>query len=69
MSPQNARAGKQRILEVAEKLFTEHGYRDVSIRNIASACEVTNAALYYHFSSKAALFDEVMELHAARLRT
>jgi len=68
MSPQNARTGKQRILEVAEQLFTEHGYRAVSIRDIARACQVTNAALYYHFPSKAALFDQVMELHTARLR-
>ncbi len=69
MSSQNARAGKQRYLEVAEQLFTEHGYQSVSIRDIAKACKVTNAALYYHFPSKAALYDEVMELHTEHLRT
>ncbi|MCK5313746.1 MAG: TetR/AcrR family transcriptional regulator [Anaerolineales bacterium] len=61
------RIGRQRILEVAEELFTAHGYRAVSIRDIAQACEVTNAALYYHFPSKEALFNEVLEHHAANL--
>lgn len=61
------RVGRERILEVAENLFTEHGFSAVSIRDIAQRCEVTNAALYYHFPSKAALFSEVMEQHAERL--
>ncbi|RME87654.1 MAG: TetR/AcrR family transcriptional regulator [Anaerolineae bacterium] len=63
-----ARVGRQHILEVAERLFTEHGYRATSIREIAQACGVTNAALYYYFPSKEALFFEVMQRHAERLR-
>jgi len=63
-SPKN---GRQKILEVAEKLFTEQGFNAVSIREIAECCDVTNAALYYHFPSKAALFMEVLEHHASRL--
>lgn len=63
-SPKN---GRRRILEVAEKLFTEQGFNAVSIRDIARRCEVTNAALYYHFPSKAELFEEVLEHHAKRL--
>lgn len=59
----NTRLGKQHLLEVAEQLFTEHGYQAVSIRDIAQASGVTNAALYYHFSSKEALFDEVINHH------
>ncbi len=64
--------GKARILETAERLFLTHGYRAVSIRDIANACGVTNAALYYYFPSKEALFWEVLRQHlnrlAARLR-
>jgi AcrR family transcriptional regulator len=48
--------GRERILREAERLFAEHGYRGVSIRDIAHACGMTNAALYYHFSSKEDLF-------------
>ncbi len=67
MSNQSSRVGRERILEVAEQLFTEHGYQGVSIRKIADACGVTNAALYYHFDNKEALFTEVIKQHAARL--
>ena len=63
----NTRLGKQHLLEVAEQLFTEHGYQAVSIRDIAQASGVTNAALYYHFPNKEALFDEVIEHHADKL--
>jgi len=63
----STRLGKQHLLETAEQLFTENGYQAVSIRDIAQASGVTNAALYYHFSSKEALFDEVLEYHADKL--
>jgi AcrR family transcriptional regulator len=61
------RVGRQRILEVAEELFTERGYPAVSIRDIARGCAITSAALYYHFPSKDALYAAVLEGHAARL--
>ncbi len=67
MTTQTTRLGKQHLLEVAEQLFTEYGYQAVSIRDIAQASSVTNAALYYHFPNKEALFDEVVEYHANKL--
>jgi AcrR family transcriptional regulator len=67
METHSVRLGRQHILEAAERLFTESGYRAVSIRDIAQACGVTNAALYYHFPDKEALFTEVMRQHAVRL--
>lgn len=67
MEIRSPRLGRQRILEMAEELFMQRGYRAVSIRDIAQACEVTNAALYYHFSGKDALFQEVMEKYAYQL--
>lgn len=67
MTSQNTRLGKPHLLEVAERLFTEYGYQAVSIRDIAQASGVTNAALYYYFPSKEALFDAVVEHHADKL--
>ena len=61
--------GRHRILKTAEELFTKRGYQAVSVREIARACEMTNAALYYHFPSKEALFREVMEQHATNLKS
>jgi AcrR family transcriptional regulator len=48
------------ILEAAQRLFASHGYHGASIRDIVQACEVSNAALYYHFGSKQNLYSEVL---------
>ncbi len=66
-SPSRQPVGKERILQIAERLFLARGYRAVSIRDIAQACQVTNAALYYYFPSKEALFREMLLAHVARL--
>ncbi len=52
---------RARILEEATRQFVERGFDGVSIRDLARACEVTNAALYYHFPDKEHLFLEVLE--------
>ena len=67
MAAQTKRVGRKHILRQAEKLFTEHGYQGVSMRMLAEASGVTNAALYYHFENKAALFREVMREHTKRV--
>jgi len=48
--------GREAILETSAKLFGQYGYKEVSIRDIAQACGLTNAALYYHFKNKEDLF-------------
>jgi AcrR family transcriptional regulator len=60
-------AGRQRILDQAQRLFTARGYHGVSIRDIAQACGLSNAALYYHFGSKRNLYFEVLKEHLATL--
>lgn len=52
--------GRSAILDTAAKLFGQKGYRGVSIRDIAQACGMTNAALYYHFKNKEDLYLAVM---------
>src|SRR5512134_2412985 len=49
-------SGREVILDTSAKLFGQHGYKEVSIRDIAQACGMTNAALYYHFKNKEDLF-------------
>jgi AcrR family transcriptional regulator len=53
-------AGRRRILDQAQRLFSAHGYDGVSIRDIAQACGLSNAVLYYHFGSKRKLYFEVL---------
>jgi AcrR family transcriptional regulator len=48
--------GREAILDTSAKLFSQRGYKEVSIRDIAQACGLTNAALYYHFKNKEDLF-------------
>lgn len=52
--------GRESILEVAAPLFAQKGYNGVSIRDIAQACGMTNAALYYHFKNKEDLYLAVL---------
>jgi AcrR family transcriptional regulator len=49
-------SGRDVILDTSAKLFSQQGYKEVSIRDIAQACGMTNAALYYHFKNKEDLF-------------
>ncbi|MGW4892995.1 TetR/AcrR family transcriptional regulator [Kitasatospora sp. NPDC004240] len=43
---------RARIIAVALELFSEQGYEQTSLREIADRLGVTKAALYYHFKTK-----------------
>jgi AcrR family transcriptional regulator len=51
---------KERLLDVAERLFAEHGFESVSIRSLTAEAEVNLAAVNYHFGSKEALIEAVV---------
>lgn len=40
---------RERVLSVAERLFTERGYQAVTLRDIAQEVGIRHASLYYHF--------------------
>ena len=46
---------RERILQVAEKLFSENGFEGTSLRAITAAADVNLAAVHYHFGSKIGL--------------
>jgi AcrR family transcriptional regulator len=48
-------------MSAALHLFAEHGFAATSVRQIAAAVGVTDAALYSHFPSKQAIFDQLVE--------
>nr|BBH87112.1 hypothetical protein KTC_18630 [Thermosporothrix sp. COM3] len=59
LEPTNAR---ERVLDGAEKLFAERGYRAVTLRDIASSIGVHHTTLYHHVpEGKEHLFMEVIE--------
>ena len=54
-------ATKRALTDVAEELFTEHGYAATSLDAVVAGARVTKGALYHHFSGKQDLFQAVFE--------
>lgn len=54
------RPTNQVILEAASRLFLNNGYTEVSIDDVARACNVTKATVYYYYENKAVLFTETI---------
>jgi AcrR family transcriptional regulator len=52
---------KQRLLDAAETLFAQEGFHNTSLRAITGRAGVNLAAVNYHFGSKEALLDAVIE--------
>ncbi|NJN82017.1 MAG: TetR/AcrR family transcriptional regulator [Caldilineaceae bacterium] len=53
---------KQRVLDVAERLFMERGYGAVTLRDISDELGMRQASLYYHFpDGKEQLFVEMAQ--------
>jgi AcrR family transcriptional regulator len=60
---------RARVLDAAEKLFMERGYASVTMRDIADALSVRQAALYYHApKGKEQLYREVVARNMTRQR-
>lgn len=53
--------GRQRILDEAAALFLARGYQGTSLREIAGAVGMKPGSLYYHFSSKEALLEAILD--------
>ncbi|TCR65556.1 TetR/AcrR family transcriptional regulator [Bosea sp. BK604] len=73
MTESQPAATADRILDVAEEMFAEQGYRAVSVRSITRACDANIAAVHYHFGSKQILLEEIFArrsgaINAARLK-
>ncbi len=60
-------SGKQRLLEVAEELFSTRGFQDVSAAEIGRAAGVAHGLLFHHFGSMEDLYAEVSQLAADRM--
>lgn len=58
---------RQQIVAKAGELFARFGFKKCTIEDIASACNLTKAALYHYFDSKEALFAAVIGEEAEAL--
>ena len=59
-SAKDAANTRARIINVAQTLFAEHGYADVSTARIAATAGMTDGALFHHFKDKKSLFREIV---------
>jgi AcrR family transcriptional regulator len=56
---------RDRIVDVAVRVIARNGARGTSLSDIAAAAGVSQAGLLYHFGSKEALLNAVMDRHLA----
>lgn len=52
---------KKEILSIAKKLFSERGYKDVSMQDICNVTGLSKGGLYRHFGSKAEILLELVK--------
>ena len=57
---EDQRDTRERLLDAAERLFADHGYDAVPVRDIAAAADVNVAAINYHFHGKDRLYQDVL---------
>lgn len=56
-----------KILLEAKKLFSEHGYNNVSMQCIAGACTMSKASIYKFFESKNELLRKLLEYNLQQM--
>lgn len=57
---------KEYIVEKARKVFITKGYKDVTMKDIVEACDISRGGLYIYFESTEALFVEVLRAEASK---
>src|SRR3954469_7793762 len=62
-----AAARREQIAQVAQRLFSERGYRAVGVDDIAREAGVSPPVLYDHFDSKRDLYAHLIERQASEL--
>lgn len=54
---------KQKIFEVAAEMFSEAGYYNTSIKEIAKAVNIKPASIYSHFNGKEDILDAIFDYY------
>lgn len=59
---------RERLLGVAERLFADRGFKNVTVRDICASAHANVAAINYHFGDKMGLYREVLGLAIDQMR-
>ncbi len=57
---------RDRILDAAKRVYAQHGFRGATTRLIAIEADVNEVTLFRTFGSKAALFEQLLQMHNAQ---
>ena len=64
----SSESSRDKLIHSAERLFAEHGFDGVSVRDIANDAKVNSALVGYYFRGKAGLLAEVYTRHCEPLK-
>lgn len=53
---------KKLIVETARQVFKEKGYKEVTMKDIVEACNISRGGLYLYFQNTKEIFEEVIKL-------
>ncbi|WP_346928188.1 TetR/AcrR family transcriptional regulator [Clostridium sp.] len=67
MSYQKSRELRQRIDDAAYKLFSENGYNNVTLLDIAKEVGISRTTLYYYYRNKYAIADHLLDLQCEKV--
>ena len=65
--PTKSEATRARILDAAAKIISTKGYAAARLADIASEADTQAGSLYYHFESREALVEEVLDIAIDRV--
>lgn len=57
---QRIEMSRQQILDTAEELFSERGYHETSLKDVASRCQYSVGSIYTFFDNKDKLYEQVL---------
>lgn len=52
---------KEYILEQAQKVFAEKGYKNVTMKDIVLACNISRGGVYLYYDSTSVIFEEILK--------
>ncbi|GAB4498242.1 MAG: TetR family transcriptional regulator [Saprospiraceae bacterium] len=68
LHPSDRNGTRRHMLEIAEQLFSKHGFEAVSVRQLAAEAGVNSAMVSYHFKSKDGLLRALIQERFPRTR-
>ncbi|HZD12823.1 MAG TPA: TetR/AcrR family transcriptional regulator, partial [Candidatus Binatus sp.] len=66
--PEYKEEARNRIVSIASQVFTEKGYRQSTMEDVAKKMGVSKGALYLYFASKEELFEAICRSEPNHLR-